>query len=371
MTHPMLAQANHDEQAEQLFVRDLKQYLTAEVEPLQRGIAEALDPGPGHNARAEHVYAALHHVPAFRSWAGVRRASQELLWQSVWDTVERQAPSLDGLAQAAPALGSLSLDPHFTVPDYLEDAHVHLMPGGYSLDADGVRQGAVMDRGGAVYMLGRNGGFMNDGRGQTVLGHLAACYPDLVPARLLELGCGIGASIVPVARAFPDAESVAIDVGSSMLRYAHARAAHLGVAVDFVQADAEATGFADESFDLVFSAALLHETSAEAITRIMAECHRLLRKGGVVVHLEVPSRYAQLDLWTQVRAEVEHDYNNEPAWRAATSADYAALLTAAGFVDCRIGFQDAVRNGDLAASHFGPESKGTFLSWFVASARKV
>jgi len=67
MSHPMLASANHDEQAEQLFVRDLKQYLAAEVEPLQRKIAENLDPGLGHNDRAAHVFGALHEVAAFRS----------------------------------------------------------------------------------------------------------------------------------------------------------------------------------------------------------------------------------------------------------------------------------------------------------------
>jgi hypothetical protein len=371
MSHPMLASANHDEQAEQLFVRDLKQYLAAEVEPLQRKIAENLDPGLGHNDRAAHVFGALHEVAAFRSWSSVRRASQEMLWQSVWDTVDRQSDALDGVADAAPELGSVTLTEGFAVPSYLSDSDVHLMPGGYGLDATGVRQGAVMDRGGAVYMLGRNGGFMNDGRGQAVVAHLAACYPGFSPERLVEMGCGVGASAVPVAMAFPDAESIAIDVGASMLRYAHARAAHLGAAIDFVQADAEDTGLPGDSFDLVFSAALLHETSPEAITRIMAESHRLLRSGGVVVHLEVPTRYAQLDLWGQIGAEVEHDYNNEPAWQAATSADYGALLRAAGFEDCRVGFQDAVRDGNIAASRFGPDSHGTFLSWFVASARKA
>ena len=370
MTHPMLANANHDEEAEQLFVRDFKQYLAADIEPHQREIAEAVDPGLGHNARADHVFAALHAEPAFRAWSSLRRASQELLWDSVWRTVDRQASALDETAAQAPSLGSLELREDFAVPAYLEDAHVHLMPGGYSLDSDGVRQGAVMDRGGAVYMLGRNGGFMNDGRGRAVVAHLAACYPDLAPQRLVELGCGVGASIVPVASTYPQAQSFAVDVGPSMLRYAHARAAHLGVAVHFVQDNAERTRFPDESFDLVFSAALLHETSAEALPAIMAESYRLLRKGGVVVHLEVPTRYAQLDLWSQIRAEVEHNYNNEPAWRIATSADYETLLTAAGFDRCLVGFQDAVRGDALEDSAFGPTSRGTFLSWFVASARK-
>ena len=370
MTHPMLARANHDEAVEQLFVRDLKQYLTAEIEPHQRVLAERLDPGTGHNARAEHVFAALHDEPAFRSWSSLRRTSQEMLWDSVWNSVDRQIDVLDATADRAGAIGSLTLHDDFRIPAYLAAVDVHLMPGGYGFDAGGVRQGAVMDRGGAVYMLGRTGNFTNDGRGRAVVAHLAACYPDLVPHRVLELGCGIGASLVPVAKAFPEAEIFGIDVGASMLRYAHARAAHMDSAVHFVQDDAEATRFPDASFDLVFSAALLHETSTRAISRIMAESHRLLKKGGVVIHLEVATRYDQLDLWSQIRAEVEHHYNNEPAWRAATSADYATLLAASGFSAVRTGFQDAVLGPNVSESRFGEKSRGSFLSWFVASAVK-
>ncbi|WP_343614636.1 class I SAM-dependent methyltransferase [Novosphingobium sp.] len=369
LTHPMLPEAGHDEMAQQLFIRDLKMWLGAEIEPLQGEIARKLDPGPAHNDRDAETFARLHEEPAFRSWAGVFRASQELMWDDIWRSVERQADTLDARANEV-TLGSLHLDPDFKAPDYLVDGHVHIMPGGYDLDAPGVRQGAMMDRGGAVYMLGRNGGFLNDGRGKTVLAHVYALYPDLQPERILELGCGVGASLLPVAQAFPQAESFGLDVGPSMLRYAHARAGHLGVAAHFVQGSAEEAPFEDGSFDLVFSAALMHETSAEAIERILAESHRLLRPGGVAVHLEVPSRYDELDLWSQIRSQVERDYNNEPAWQAATSADYGALMRAAGFTDVAVGFQDAAWAPLPGQAGFGPDSKGVFRSWFVTSARR-
>ncbi|QVM84499.1 class I SAM-dependent methyltransferase [Novosphingobium decolorationis] len=370
MSHPMLASANHDETTEQLFVRDLQYWLYTEVEPHERQIAEELDPGLSHNARAEEVFDKLHKEPAFLGWSNMRRTTQELLWDSVWNCVDRQAGELDAKASEAAEIGSLTLAEDFQVPDYLEDAHVHLMPGGYGSDTDGVRQGALMDRGGAVYMLGRNGGFLNDGRGKAVAAHLASCYPDFQPEKLVELGCGVGSSVIPVAEAYPKAEAYAVDVGASVLRYAHARAAHLGAAIHFVQDDAEKTRFADESFDLVFTAAVMHETSPEAIQNILTESHRLLRKGGIAVHLEVPVKYETLDLWSQVIAGMERDYNNEPAWQEATSADYGALMTAAGFEDVKVGFQDAVLGPDMSASKFGEESKGVFLSWFVTSGRK-
>ena len=369
MSHPMLPEASHDEMAQQLFVRDLKMWLGSEIEPLQGELARKLDPGTTHNDRDAETFARLHEEPAFRAWAGTFRASQELMWDDVWHSVERQGEALDALADEA-TLGSLTLDPDFTPPAYLVDGHVHIMPGGYTFDAPGVRQGAMMDRGGAVYMLGRNGGFLNDGRGKTVLGHLYALYPDFQPQRILELGCGVGTSLVPLAQAFPDAETYGLDVGASMLRYARARASHMGAAIHFVQGDAEHAPFPDAGFDLVFSAALMHETSAEAISRILAESRRLLRPGGVAIHLEVPSRYNSLDLWSQIRSQVERDYNNEPAWQAATSADYDALMRAAGFADVAVGFQDAAWAPQPGQGGFGGESKGVFRSWFVASGRR-
>ncbi|WP_439532353.1 class I SAM-dependent methyltransferase [Polymorphobacter sp.] len=369
-SHPMLPGASHDEAAEQLFVRDLKVWLTDEVEPYHREQALALDPGPGSNARVETLYERLHEDESFRAWAGLRRTAQEMLWTAIGESVGRQADGLEARGAEAPELGSVTLDPDFVVPEYLADRDVHMMPGGYAHEDGGLLQGAVMDRGGAVYMLGRNGGLMNDVRGHTLVSHLYARFSDLAPARVLELGCGIGASLVPVATAFPEAEVHGIDVGASMLRYGLARARHLGVAVHLRQGDAEAAPYPDESFDLIFSCVLLHETSPEAIARIMAESHRLLRPGGVVAHLEVPMRYEAMDLWGKIRGEMEYDYNNEPNWKAAISADYKAELVAAGFRDVETGYQAATAAPVKGAGGFSDTSQGVFRSWFVASARK-
>jgi ubiquinone/menaquinone biosynthesis C-methylase UbiE len=369
MSHAMLPQANHDELAEQLFIRDLKMWLADGIEPHGRALADRLDPGPSSNARVETVYDKLHEDDAFRAWASLRRTSQDLMWEAVGTSVARQATALDQRAAAAPALGSLTLSDNLVLPPYMQEQDVHLMPGGYGLDDGGVGQGAIMDRGGAVYMLGKNGGFMNDGRGKTMLAHLFALYPDLEPRRILELGCGVGTSIVPVALAFPEAEVHAIDLGASMLRYAHARASHLGAAVHFEQGDAEHTRFADGSFDLVFSCTVFHETSEAGIARIVAESHRLLAPAGVAIHLEVPNRYETMDLWTKIRGRIESDYNNEPAWKDAITVDYHAAMETAGFSSVRIGYQDASFAPKRGEGGFGDTSKGTFRCWFVASGR--
>ena len=308
-------------------------------------------------------------MPASGTWLALKRESQRQLWQGVARSVERQADALEALADIAAPRGSVRTDPAFRVPDYIAAGDIHLMPGGNALDDGSLLQGAVMDRGGAVYMLGRNGGMLNDLRGQTAMAHVLTRFPDFAPTRILDMGCGIGTSTVPAATCFPDAEVHGIDVGASILRYAHARAEHLGAAVHFSQQSAERTDFADGSFDLVFSCVLFHETSQAATLAIVAESKRLLRPGGLAVHLEVPLLHDSSDPWTELSGELEAQFNNEPNWRGALTADYPALFAAAGFSDVMAGYQatsPAARSGPF---RFGPESEGVFRSWFVVSGR--
>ncbi len=283
----------------------------------------------------------------------------------------RQADHLAERAAIAEPQGSVRVDATFSAPDYLVDGDVHLMPGGYGADygAQSLYQGALMDRGGAVYMLGRNGGLLNDVRGHTAMAHVLTRYPDLDPRRILDMGCGVGSSTVPASRCFPNAEVHGIDVGADMLRYAHARAENMGAAVHFSQQGAEHTDFPDGYFDLVYSCVMLHETSQAAVSNIMAESKRLLRPGGVAVHLEVPLLMTIGSLWDEMSAELEAEYNNEPYWRGALTTDYGAVLANAGFGNVQVGYQRAAWLARQADLHFGPESEGVFRSWFIASGR--
>lgn len=374
MSHPMMPEATHDERAEQYFIRDLKIWIGEQIDPLQRQVVEAtngaapqetgLDIGPLRKKLLEQ--------DVYRSWISVRRTSQEMMWDAVASSIDRQLDELTKKANIENPRGSLTLNPQFKTPRYIAALDVHMMPGGYAHDrGDGdIRQGALIDRGGAVYMLGRNGGLMNDVRGHTTAQHLFEVYPDLEPKRVLDLGCAVGASTVAVASYFPEAQVYGVDVGAAMLRYAHARAEHLGQRVHYVQADAEATGFPDESFDFVFSCVLLHETSKAATRKIFAECHRLLRPGGVVIHCEVPPMEG-LGVWGQVIGDFESLYNNEPFWRGVQKLDVTALMHDAGFADVKRGFQSATPAASRAAKPtFADHSSGVFRSWLMISARK-
>lgn len=369
LAHPLIAVPSHDELAEQLFVRDLKLYVMQQIEPVQGQIAaqeiKALAAEETNSTAVLRERMARHE--SFGSWLALKRESQRQLWHGVARSVERQADALEALADIPAAKGSVRTNPDFVEPAYIAQGDIHLMPGGNALDDGSILQGAVMDRGGAVYMLGRNGGMLNDMRGQTAMAHVLTRFPDFAPARILDMGCGIGTSTVPASICFPEAEVHGIDVGASMLRYAHARAEHLGAAVHFSQQSAESTDFADASFDLVFSCVMFHETSQAATMAIVAESRRLLRPGGLAVHLEVPLLHDNSDPWVELSGELEAQFNNEPNWRGALTADYRALFEASGFMDVQVGYQatsPAARGGPF---RFGPESEGVFRSWFVAS----
>lgn len=370
LDHPLIAVPSHDELAEQMFVRDLKMFIMQDIEPeqarLARKEAEAID-RTATNDPVDDLRRRMARHESFRSWLALKRESQRQLWAAVAGSVERQADELERLANVPEPRGSVRTDPDFAVPDYISAGDIHLMPGGNAGDDGSVLQGAVMDRGGAVYMLGRNGGMLNDLRGQTAMAHVLTRDPDFAPSRILDMGCGIGTSTVPAAHCFPDAEVHGIDVGASILRYAHGRAEHLDAAIHFSQQSAESTDFDDASFDLVYSCVLFHETSDSAVRRILEESRRLLRPGGMAVHLEVPLLHGNEDLWTELNGALEAQYNNEPNWRGALTADYPALMAAAGFSDVQCGYQSTSPSARSGPFEFGPENKGVFRSWFVAS----
>ncbi len=92
-------------------------------------------------------------------------------------------------------------------------------------------------------------------------------------SRVLELGCGTGNYVL----ALQDAAGCAcwgIDRSEEMLAHARARAGD----VAFALGDATHLGFADNSFDLVFSVDVIHHIEAKA--DFYKEAYRLLVPGG-------------------------------------------------------------------------------------------
>jgi ubiquinone/menaquinone biosynthesis C-methylase UbiE len=170
-----------------------------------------------------------------------------------------------------------------------------------------------------------------DGAGRGAAQWLSRHRPGWRPRRILEIGCGLGHNLLPLARAYPDAEVIGVDVAAPMLRYGHARAVGMGLGhVIFQQANAEALPFADASFDFIYSAMFLHETSHAALRNILGEVRRVLASGGLQLHLEQPP-YRGMSDFEQFLRDWDCHYNNEPFWSALHETRLPALLAEKGF----------------------------------------
>lgn len=337
--HALLPRSTQDEQARQNFVQSLKEHLAMRVSPGNKSVyarrAKPRFEQEHHRApRDRHeVRRVMKDEPYYQTWSALLRTSQEMMWESVASSVERQLPDLTAKAKTnGHVLGSLTLNPDLPIPAYHTAVDIHCMPGGYhgEGDANDIAAGAVYDRAVHIYAMGRLGPF-NDDLGASLVTHLKQQYPHFHPCRILDMGCSVGHSTVPYVEAYPEAEVHALDIGAPMLRYAHARAEALGKRVHFSQQNAERTHFADASFDLIVSHILLHETSGAAIRNIMRECHRLLTPGGMMFHVEVP-QYQGMDPYDAFILDWDTYNNNEPFWGAMHDLDLMELARQGGFV---------------------------------------
>jgi len=102
---------------------------------------------------------------------------------------------------------------------------------------------------------------------------IAAAGPYCEGARLLEVGCGTGLVLEPLAR--KAARAVGVDISAGMLGKAGSR----GLTV--ARASATSLPFQDESFDCVVSFKVL--AHIEHIRLALAECARVTRPGGRMV----------------------------------------------------------------------------------------
>lgn len=382
--HSMLPETNHDEYAQTRFLLTFKNYIQNELDPLDKELVEkvakpAFEEQAGRPAQtSKDVRKMMEAEPFHQFWQSSLRHQQDLMWDNVADSVDRQLDSLQEKFQRIESpLGSLRLNPDMEIPSYITAFDNHRMPGSYytEVQPDDLRAGALFDGAAALYHVNRNGGKMNDARGWTVIDHVETRFPQLAaPARILDMGCCVGQSTLTYCEHWPEAEVHGIDIGAPLLRYAHARSEGLGKAVHYSQQNAESTDFEDGFFDLVVSTAAIHETNRPATQRIFEECFRLLRPGGVMAHLEVPVRYEHLGVWEQIRADWESQVNNEPYIAGMARMDLAAMVEKAGFKDVAAGYHWQVPGFIPGKSGFetegGPGGTLKIGSWYFVSAAR-
>ncbi len=339
--HAVFPETSHDEIERINFLAQMNRHLAARVVPGVKVAYETrVEPafkaengrpiGDRHEARK-----AMLKDGAFTTWSALRRMTMEQRQQAGRWTALRQR---EQLAETAAALtdgdNRLSLDATLPIPRYVSAVDHHCMPGSYHQEAfpGDVTNGANYDHGGFVTTAGLLGRY-SDGGGQAVVAWVRRNLPDFAPRDILEIGATLGQSTLPIAQAYPNAEVTAVDLGAPMLRYGLARAKSLGVDnIRFVQASGEDLSiYPDASFDWVQTTMFLHELSTTALANIFRESRRLLRPGGVVLHVEQPQYTPDMPLFEQAMRDWDAFYNNEPFWSRLHQMDLDAAMVKAGF----------------------------------------
>ncbi|WP_394728702.1 class I SAM-dependent methyltransferase [Altererythrobacter sp. GH1-8] len=336
-------QPNHDEASRQAFVASFKKYVNFDVESkLGEVFDKQLAPSAATPPETRDDAAALMEPhPLYQLWASLTFHSQNLMWNAVQDTTDRtideQIDAYRSLSSSQDRRGSVSLSDELLVKAPISTTEIHRQPGGYWRErrADDIE--VALNYAGTVDLY-RNAKGMGigskpaaDAIGQFVASIARKYAPDLEPATILDMGCGTGEQTLGYKRAFPDAEVTGIDVARPFIRFAHGLAESEGLAVHFAEMDAGATRFEDESFDLIVSIIMFHETTKAQVHDIMRECWRLVRPGGLVLHLDVPYQPGRMPLVKQVTNNWQVRYNGEPFWSGFASLDMKEEAVKAGF----------------------------------------
>ena len=382
--HGIYPETTHDEIARFNFLAHMNRHLSTQLMP---GVAKAyqvrVEPSfkqkNGRPFKDRHeVRKALMGDPMFQWWSALRRATMETRQQAGrWVTL-RQAEALNTRAAALIDQDRLKLNPETKLPRYVAAIDHHCMPGSYHTElVDGDVTGAANYDVGIFATTGGMLGLYNDGGGQAIAKWIKETLPALKPERILDLGAGLGHNVLPIAQAFPEAEMVAVDVGAPMLRYGAARAKSMGVEnVTFVQGDvSDLSQYPDESFDLIHSCMFLHETSMTSMPKIFKETYRLLKPGGLVLHVEQPQYDPAMPLFEQAMRDWDAFYNNEPFWTKMHEIDLDRFMVEAGFP------KDSLMHGGVAAvvdpkvfpeaaKDTKQEDYGRKAAWHVVGARK-
>jgi ubiquinone/menaquinone biosynthesis C-methylase UbiE len=106
-------------------------------------------------------------------------------------------------------------------------------------------------------------------------------------ARILDVGCGFGATAIALAQALPRSEVVGIDLSDPLLELAiqTTQAAGLGGRVAFERADVQKIPYNDDTFDALINLQMLHIVENPVV--MLDEMERVLAPDGVLFMADI------------------------------------------------------------------------------------
>jgi tocopherol O-methyltransferase len=152
------------------------------------------------------------------------------------------------------------------------------------------------------------------------LAHAAQIQPG---ARILDVGCGFGASSIYLARQYA-AEATGITISQVQVDMANQAAAAAAVNAKFLLMDAEAMIF-ESSFDVIWSVeSISHYLD---IPKFFASAAKLLRPGGT---LAITDWFKKKNLTPREHKKFLHSIEDGMMVQLQTMEDYAAHMAAGG-----------------------------------------
>jgi S-adenosylmethionine-diacylgycerolhomoserine-N-methlytransferase len=131
--------------------------------------------------------------------------------------------------------------------------------------------------------------------GRSALIRMAA--EQLSPRRILEVGCGTGRNLVGLARAFPEAEIVGLDLSPEMLNEASKKVAKFGSRVSLLQRAYSAPVSGGDPFDLIVFSYCLTMINPGYV-EVLRVCQQDLAPGGHLALVDFhDTRFAWFGRW--------------------------------------------------------------------------
>jgi ubiquinone/menaquinone biosynthesis C-methylase UbiE len=169
---------------------------------------------------------------------------------------------------------------------------------------------------------------------------------------ILEVGCAGGVFCHKIKKYVPDVKITGLDLDTGHIEYAKAKTAELGLDCEFVNGDATAMPFADNTFDLCFSHTVVEHIPHKPF---FDEQYRVLKPGGKIVVLSVRTRLSLKNIHEYDRSDEEKALL-EKAWSKTGDFDkehnigayeideheYPRELEKAGFHDINVDFLTVV-----------------------------
>ncbi|MBD2296882.1 class I SAM-dependent methyltransferase [Anabaena sphaerica FACHB-251] len=149
------------------------------------------------------------------------------------------------------------------------------------------------------------------------------------PQDILDLGCSVGMSTFALQTVYPQAKITGLDLSPYFLAVANYRSQQRQANINWIHAQAESTGLADSSYDLVSIFLVCHELPQSATRQIFAEARRVLRPGG---HLAIMDMNPKSEIYKKMPTYILTLLKStEPYLDEYFSLDIEQALVEAGF----------------------------------------